>query len=54
MKKILFFICVAAMFCCACNKSCTCAIPNSSTNQEIEIAYNEDCNDYSNDNLSCR
>ncbi|MBO6051917.1 MAG: hypothetical protein J6P65_08080 [Bacteroidales bacterium] len=54
MKKILFFVCVVAMVCCACSKSCTCSISSSNLDQEIEIAYNDDCGNYSNDNRSCR
>ncbi len=54
MKKILFFICAAAMTCCACSKSCTCAISSNNQAQELEIAYNDDCSNYTTDSQTCR
>ena len=53
MKKVLLLICLGAMVVCSCNKSCTCAISSTNQDQEIEIAYNEDCSDYSNANRTC-
>ncbi|MBO4654245.1 MAG: hypothetical protein J5644_01720 [Bacteroidales bacterium] len=58
MKKTVFFLFLLAVSCCACSKYCTCSIgtvDNQTQNaQEIEIAYSEDCSDYSNANRSCR
>ena len=57
MKKILFFALVMGFFCCACTKNCTCSLNNSATGsqniQELEVAYNENCADYSNLSMDC-
>lgn len=58
MKKILFFALVMGFFCCACTKNCTCSLNNSATGtqniQELEVAYNENCADYSNLSMDCK
>lgn len=58
MKKILLLAFVMGIFCCACTKNCTCSVNNNGTGsqniQELEVAYNENCADYSNNNMDCR
>lgn len=54
MKKILLLSALLVVCCCGCSKYCTCTNPNVTPDQEIEIAYNEDCGNYSNNGRTCR
>ncbi len=60
MKKIALLIITLGLFCCACSKYCTCSITsdNNNTNnqniQELEVAYSDNCSDFSNNNRSCK
>ena len=58
MKKALILIFALGLCCCACTKNCTCSVGNNNTSsqnvQELEVAYNENCADYSNSNMECR
>lgn len=54
MKKVLLLICMAVMLCCACSKSCTCVISTTNQDKELEIAYTDNCSDYSNSSQTCK
>lgn len=58
MKKTFLLIIALGLCCCACTKNCTCSINNNATGsqniQELEVAYNENCADYSNLSMDCK
>jgi hypothetical protein len=55
MKKIfkLIVLIITVITFTSCDKYCTCTTENNSTSQSIEIDPNENCSDYSKDNLTC-